>query len=67
MNDLTPAERAAFDAEAAAHIGSYYAAEMEGDVGTCPAPCPYACKSCTRDRDCECYDHAYLAAGDPSE
>lgn len=27
----------------------------------CPAPCPLSCRSCTRDRDCECYEHAYLA------
>lgn len=30
----------------------------------CPAPCPSTCRGCTRDRQCECYEHQHLCAED---
>lgn len=34
--------------------------DPERTMTTCPAPCPVECNSCTRDRDCECYEHQHL-------
>lgn len=37
---------------------------MPHTATTCPAPCPADCPSCTRTRDCECYEHAWMAPED---